>query len=368
MGVPSFYRWLSQRYPDIISALIVDEEEIPEDTSEKNPYSHEEFDCLYLDMNGIIHPCSHPENKPQPETEDDIMVAIFEYVSRLFAIVRPRKLLFLAIDGVAPRAKMNQQRSRRFRSAREAREKAREREEDAELNGMSDSESKKSAFDSNCITPGTLFMEKVTNALQYFIAWKQETDPGWRNILVILSDATVPGEGEHKLVEFLRLHREQPGYNPNTRHVIYGLDADLIMLGLALHDPHLTILREEVFLGDGQRGTCFKCGLKGHTATKCPGLPPDHRTSFRFLHINVLREYLRRDLAPDSPLPFELDLERLIDDWVFLCFFVGNDFIPHLPTLEIREGAIITLMEIYTRLLPELDGYLTENDQPRSSR
>ena len=102
MGVPALFRWLSQKYPKIVSQVIEEQqveingEKIPMDTRGPNP-NGEEFDNLYLDMNGIVHPCSHPEDRPAPETEEEMMLAIFEYTERVVRMVRPRKLLMIAV-------------------------------------------------------------------------------------------------------------------------------------------------------------------------------------------------------------------------------------------------------------------------------
>lgn len=201
--------------------------EVPVDIRKPNPNGSEN-DCLYLDMNGIVHPCTHPEGKPAPKTEEDMMMEVFKYTERVVNMARPRKVLLMAIDGVAPRAKMNQQRSRRFRAADEAKKKAEEREEviaewEAMGKELSDEFKNEKAWDSNAITPGTPFMDLLAAALRYWVAYKMNTDPGWANLQVIISDASVPGEGEHKIMDFVRRQRSQPGYDPNTTHVFYGL-------------------------------------------------------------------------------------------------------------------------------------------------
>lgn len=102
MGVPALFRWLSQKYPKIISHVIeehpqeVDGEKIPIDARKPNP-NGEEFDNLYLDYNGIVHNCSHPEDRPPPANEEEMMLAMFEYTERVVNLARPRKLLMIAI-------------------------------------------------------------------------------------------------------------------------------------------------------------------------------------------------------------------------------------------------------------------------------
>ena len=241
MGVPALFRWLSNKYPKIISPVIEElpeevdngdgtKSKIPVDARGTNP-NGEEMDNLYLDMNGIVHPCSHPEDRPPPANEEEMMIAIFEYTERVVNMVRPRKLLMIAVDGVAPRAKMNQQRSRRFRSAQEAAEKDKATAEyhaemkaqgrDFGLHGeelTADGERKvKKTWDSNAITPGTPFMDVLAASLRYWVSFKLTTDPAWEKLKVIISDATVPGEGEHKIMNFVRSQRSSPTHDPNSR-------------------------------------------------------------------------------------------------------------------------------------------------------
>lgn len=332
MGVPKFFRWLSERYPSI--SQLIAENRIPE------------FDCLYLDMNGIIHNCTHKDSDDTQFrlSEDEMFIRIFNYIEHLFGKIKPKQLFFMAVDGVAPRAKMNQQRARRFRTALDA-EQARDKalREGQEL-------PKEAPFDSNCITPGTEFMAKLSRQLRYFINKKVTEDKEWQGCEIVLSGHEVPGEGEHKIMEYIRNARAQPDYHPNMRHCLYGLDADLIMLGLLSHDPHFCLLREEVTFG---------------RQSKVQSKELEHQ-NFYLMHLCIVREYLElefQDLKADgaTALKFPFNMEQVIDDFILMAFFVGNDFLPNLPRIHINEGALAMMFRTYKKVLPQGDGYINEN-------
>ena len=144
------------------------------------------------------------------------------------------------------------------------------------------------------------------------------------------------------------------------------------MLGLATHEPHFRVLREDVFFQESKGRTCRICGQKGHIADECRGEAKQKEGDFDekdkaldqkpfiWLHVSILREYLEAELyVPQQP--FRFDLERALDDWVFMCFFVGNDFLPHLPSLDIRENGIDTLIAIWRDNIPLMGSYLTKD-------
>jgi 5'-3' exoribonuclease 2 len=314
MGIPKFASWLSKKYPEMVS---------------KAPpaLTH----GLYIDMNGLIHPCCHSEDDPSVllRSESEKIQQVCVAVDAMVEHIRPTTILYLAMDGVAPRAKMNQQRARRYMAAADKygntrfslapREDCFSTAEAAEaqralestkaalhradsglyaVHGATSEEvasmplspnsggdflqqmfqaseavreptvetrvpNKKSAgtvtsdedgdFDSNCISPGTEFMSKVSSALHAHIRQRVVAGTAWERLTVILSDSNVPGEGEHKIVDFLRIQSSHRALSPSSSlssaandhcHVIVGLDADLILLCLSLHIPHVVIMRD----------------------------------------------------------------------------------------------------------------------------
>ena len=353
--------------------------------------------------------------------------------------------MFLAIDGVAPRAKLNQQRGRRYRSGSEKEiemhlmtlQRANQRQDDdgssllegvVEADGGGDTglwweETERSssgsgdslststsmprgaqrfsgtieavtagsspgektdsseedsssleqqenyAFHSNAITPGTPFLHRCSKRIIEFVKDKLENDPKWHNLTIVFSGHDVPGEGEHKIMEFMRHQKHKHDYNPNTRHCIYGQDGDLIMLGLATHEPHCCLLREEVVFDITRRKALESLAKLEHanmsldngaddellSGQKKPPLSSAiqsyiHSSRFELLHFSVLRDYLALEFETKEVYPkSQFLLEPTIDDFVFMTFFVGNDFLPHMPALDIGDEAFDLLFYAYKR-------------------
>jgi len=225
------------------------------------------------------------------------------------------------------------------------------------------------AFHSNQITPGTPFFDRCTAHLEHFVKRKLHTDPRWKNLTVVFSGPNVPGEGEHKIMDFIRKQKKRKDYDPNTRHCLFGQDGDLIMLGLATHEPHFALLREEVVFDRArkkQNQNVAEANLKRSKdqAESLEGEDDDvagsnlsasidsyiHNKNFDILHMSILRDYLAyefetRDVLQDSPF----ELEKTIDDFVFMTFIVGNDFMPHMPAIDIADEAFDLIFYTYKR-------------------
>lgn len=365
MGIPKMFRFLTDRYPLIMQRL-------DEDHS---------FDHFYLDMNGIIHQCTHPsDSEIAVEDFDTMMNRILHYTERLFRIVAPKKLMYLAVDGVAPRAKMNQQRSRRFRSAKDA-----ERTMAETIARGDEIPAGSQPFDSNCITPGTEFMFELSKRFREWVDKKMSTDIAFQQgCTIVFSGPDVPGEGEHKIMDYLRLWKESDDFDPTVKHCMYGLDADLMMLGLVAHVPFFTLLRERM-----------RFSKQGRVVPKMSGTDRDAE-EFQLLEVAMLRDmlFLEFKRGPDDdpferpsnsnnkkngqkvssmpPAPprtnFQYSSRRVVDDFVFMCMLVGNDFIPNLPHLDISDGAINRMFAIYKRSVPLWGGYLTDRHRLHPDR
>ena len=298
MGVPYLFKWLTNKYSDIMGF-----------DSELN------VDNLYFDLNGLIHPCCHPEDGEQPKNEEQMYENIIKYIEKIIDLVKPKKLIYVAIDGVAPFAKINQQRMRRFKSS-QLQDKINEIKSDLNMEITP-------AWDSNAITPGTEFLYGISQKLKnYFSTYKQ--------IKIIYSDCNVPGEGEHKFISYIRNIK-----NNHLTHVIYGLDADLIMLSLLLNKRNIYLIREKII---------HRKDLK------------KKETEFNYLYLDMLKKYLLVDFSGFS-------FNNVINDFVFLSFLLGNDFLPNIPHLKIKNNGLDYILKNYKYLLKKFNNrYIIENN------
>jgi 5'-3' exonuclease len=223
------------------------------------------------------------------------------------------KISFLAFDGVAPVAKMDQQKTRRYKSCYEKKYKEIE-----------------SVWETSAITPGTLFMKKLERALR-------EVYDKNKNIHLAFSD---PGEGEHKIFDYIRNHGVLSG---NT--IIYGLDSDLIMLSLQNSDycEQLFLYRE----------------MPEFIESLDNSLKPNE---MYMINIELFKTYLAFYLNNEKTPVNKNDEMCRIRDYIFICFLLGNDFLPHFPCINLRRNGIDFVMESYVYAVSNCRSYIINND------
>jgi 5'-3' exonuclease len=325
MGIPSYFSWLVRHFEKRIICG-------------QNPYAR--VDQLYLDFNCAIHPVarSHPEY-----TIEQMCKQIVIYLRYLIESVKPTEMVYIAIDGVAPVAKMKQQRLRRYKSVRETKDSNRLKQRYGKPildNGP----------DYNMISPATEFMRILTQEINLFLVQYKETVP---KIQMIFSDANCPAEGEHKIMHMIRQQ------TADKMCVIYGLDSDLIMLSMCAKHDRLLLVREDVLLKDNKVDISL-----------------DRFPVLNYLVIDELKEILFNLLTSPNRLNFSqpelvdlmnamtYDKDRVIVDYIVMSFFLGNDFVPSFQTLKIRNKGIEKIVTVYRDLLHKHQGklYLCQSD------
>lgn len=286
MGIPHYFYKITNNFRNIVGV---------------NP--PERCDRLFLDFNGIIHTSfqslkSNVDMSMDAQNFENLLInTIIHNMQSVTDFVKPSLLLYIGIDGVAPLPKIVQQRKRRYLSSWLSTK-------------IKDSQSY--TWDSNAISPGTPFMKKLDSHLQDYI------DRQKRNYRIVLSGCSSPGEGEHKIFNYI--HFDEQHDTSKLVDVIYGLDADLIMLSLLCTKTRKYLLREPQHYG------------KLHM----------HLNNAPYLWLDV--EALRSQIAS------YYDDKVSIHSYVFLCFLIGNDFLPQLSYLSIYNDGIDKVVSAYKTL------------------
>jgi len=334
MGIPSYFSWLVRHF----------ERKVIKMTAPFNTVHH-----FYLDLNCAIHPVvkSHPEYSLEKMCDQVVI-----YLDYLINYVRPTDLVYVAIDGVAPVAKMKQQRMRRYKSVKETIDTNKLKQQFGQT-------LPEFQWDFNMISPATEFMSILTDKIDIYLKQK-------RSIKVIFSDASVPSEGEHKILQHIKIQ------TPTEKNcVIYGLDSDLIMLALCTQRNNIVLIREDNFLKNNH-----------------VDLAIDKYPKLNYFLVNELKKILFAVLVTDkaidgvmSDIPTDLseslnmtsiyeqlktsqyDIEKVIRDYIMLSFLLGNDFLPSCLSLIIRDGGIEKVIKAYrTVLMKTQDHYLCCDD------
>jgi 5'-3' exonuclease len=307
MGIPSYFSYIVKNHSKIIKKIISNQRKI---------------NNLYMDSNSIIYDSFYKIQTDygklnQNQFETKLIKEVIKKINEYIKIIKPVGKVIVAFDGVAPTAKLKQQRNRRYKSALEKILK----------------DDKEKGWDKTAITPGTNFMNKLGKRIKNNYK---------KNSNIIVSDSSEPGEGEHKIFSYIRNNKDR---HRKEVTMIYGLDADLIMLCLN-HIP----ISNEIYL--------FR-----ETPDFIKSINSDlEPNSNYYLDIPELAKYIIYEMNGQREANNIQEKNKLYD-YIFLCFFLGNDFMPHFPSLPIRNGAIHILKAAYYNVLGRRNRNLTDGKE-----
>ena len=312
MGIPYMFSYVIKNYPTIIKKYVKDVLKV---------------DNLYLDCNSIIYDAySKMEFDKLTETISiSIIKCVISKIEEYISIIQPTQTVIIAFDGVAPVAKLEQQRCRRYKSWYQN-----------EISRMIFKKETADHWNTTAITPGTRFMTELNDYVSKFFAVDVLSNYGVSNIIV--SGSNKVGEGEHKLFDYIRSNPEK---HSTETTIIYGLDADLIMLSI----NHLPI--------------CPNIYLFRETPHFIQSIDSSLEPNANYyIDIPEFTNALIRYMNNDRELTTEQQKNKVYD-YIFLCFFLGNDFLPHFPAVNIRTGGVDKMINAYKATIGESNLNLT---------
>ncbi len=304
MGVSYFYRHLIESFPYLSDALkaLVNTESV----------------FLYLDFNANLHPCvgkiitkyvnMEVNNIDKQKMEQEMFEEIRNHTLELVQKFKP-DFLFIAVDGIAPKAKMVQQRTRRYKSVIEKRDR-------------------RKIFDTNAISPSTPWMKRLTTFMEQFIV-----EELGKECKVLFSSAEEEQEGEHKILNFINNFK----YKKDVTHIINSLDADLIMLSLASGLDNIYLLREKQEFEKKNEN-------KEEKGDKL-------ESQYNLLPINKLKDYLWEYTNKNNHISDVISKDNFTRDYLILMFLIGNDFLPKMKIINVKKFGIELLLEKYSKYL-----------------
>ena len=311
MGIPSYFTHIVRCHREIIK---------------KHDKTTKPINNLYMDCNSIIYDAVNSLQQ-YSNNEDFEKRIIYEVCNKIIfhiQTIQPSSRVMIAFDGVAPVAKLTQQKTRRYKSWFQNKLLQ-------TCLGNVDS----AGWSTSSITPGTQFMDKLGKCVKDRFSDHLEFNVE----VLVVSTSSEPGEGEHKIFEYIRNNK---AHHANTKTVIYGLDADLIMLVL----NNLYICKDMYLYRETPHF------IKSIDNTLDPN-------KHYLMDIPQFAKVLSEDLN-GGKTPTTAQEKYKMFDYILLCFFLGNDFLPHFPALNIRTSGIDRLMNVYKEVLGKKNENLTD--------